>query len=746
MSAKLVSVMFLLLLPALAEAQPVPVRCHGPLSEAQLTDMVKGSVPAPRIGQFVTTCGIDFEPAEDVIGRLRSAGAPETVLAAVRSATGPAERKRKEEQAFWESIKDSQDAAVFEDYIRRYPEGQFAEPARKKYRDLKVSGMRAEMERTLEAGQWDAADEKVLDLLRVVSADDEIRGWQQRVADGREAGWRRERRISDLRTAIPSDLQAKLWAIAEQSLTELLSLVPGDSQAMQWQSQVTEGRSKEEAEKHRLAIEEEGHRRALELANEFIAIRPGTFVTDEKHLVRITKGFEMGKYEVTQGQWEAVMGSNPSQFKAADGPVENVSWEDAQEFLTRMNKKGDRYLYRLPSDAEWEYAARAGEREKPKNLDAVAWYDQNSGGKTHAVGQKQANAWGLHDMLGNVWEWCQDRAPGPGTGTFFGVVRGGSWGSNGLKVSVDFRDWREPSFRDYLIGFRCVRERLAAPTKLSEKDLAKMAKRADAAYARQDYATAAPLYQQLADAGRASAMVRLGAMYETGQGVAQDDVQAVAWLRKASENGNSEGMVSLGWMYLQGRGVAQDSAQAADWFRKAAEKGEPSGMTNLGVMYANGSGVAQDYSQALAWYGMAAEKGEPLGMNNLGTLYLNGRGVAQDDIQAVAWFRMAAEKGEPTGMTNLGAMYAEGRGVVQDDAQAVAWIRKAAEKGEPTGMFLLGAMYEEGQGVAQDDTQAVAWYRKAAALGNEDAKERLKSMENPRRKKLTKKTTAVRVH
>jgi len=89
--------------------------------------------------------------------------------------------------------------------------------------------MRAEMERTLEAGQWDAADEKVLDLLRVVSADDEIRGWQRRVADGREAGWRRERRISELRTAILSALQAGQWASAEQNITDLLSLVPGDS-------------------------------------------------------------------------------------------------------------------------------------------------------------------------------------------------------------------------------------------------------------------------------------------------------------------------------------------------------------------------------------------------------------------------------------------------------------------------------------------------------------------------------------
>jgi hypothetical protein len=125
MSARLVLKVMLLLLPALTEAQQ-SVPCPGPLSEAQLTQLVKGSVPAARIGQLVGGCGIDFEPTGEAIGRLRSAGMPQTVLDAVRTATGPAERKRQAEQALWESIKDSPEMESFADYLRRYPAFAFS--------------------------------------------------------------------------------------------------------------------------------------------------------------------------------------------------------------------------------------------------------------------------------------------------------------------------------------------------------------------------------------------------------------------------------------------------------------------------------------------------------------------------------------------------------------------------------------------------------------------------------------------
>ena len=159
----------------------------------------------------------------------------------------------------------------------------------------------------------------------------------------------------------------------------------------------------------------------------------------------ITKPFYLGKYEVTQEQWEAVMGSNPSNFKGPKNPVEQVSWDDCQEFLDKLNAKagGQGGKFVLPTEAQWEYACRAGSTGKfcfgddEKQLGEYAWYDENSDSKTHPVGEKKPNAWGLYDMHGNVWEWCQDwygaygaeavdDPSGPTTGSGR-VFRGGGW-------------------------------------------------------------------------------------------------------------------------------------------------------------------------------------------------------------------------------------------------------------------------------------------------------------------------------
>jgi len=135
----------------------------------------------------------------------------------------------------------------------------------------------------------------------------------------------------------------------------------------------------------------------------------------------VSKAFYLSKYQVTQEQWTKVMGNNPSSFKGKTNPVDTVSWDDAQEFIKRLNAKEKQQRYRLPTEAEWELAVRGGtdtpfffltdrqDWEKATNdLDAYAWFGHNSGGTTHPVGQKKPNPYGLHDMYGNVWEWMQD--------------------------------------------------------------------------------------------------------------------------------------------------------------------------------------------------------------------------------------------------------------------------------------------------------------------------------------------------
>jgi formylglycine-generating enzyme required for sulfatase activity len=194
-----------------------------------------------------------------------------------------------------------------------------------------------------------------------------------------------------------------------------------------------------------------------------------------EHEVTISKPFYLGVYPVTQQEWNTVMKKNPSRFKGEHLPIESVSWNDVQEFIKQLNQKEGSNKYRLPSEAEWEYAARAGTNTRysygddESKLGDYAWYDENSDSKTHPVGQKKPNPWGLYDMHGNVWEWVQDKwhdnyngAPTDGSSWEGGdgsdrVVRGGAWYAGAGSCRSANRVSLDPGGRSSYLGFRLLR-------------------------------------------------------------------------------------------------------------------------------------------------------------------------------------------------------------------------------------------------------------------------------------------------
>jgi formylglycine-generating enzyme required for sulfatase activity len=219
---------------------------------------------------------------------------------------------------------------------------------------------------------------------------------------------------------------------------------------------------------------------------EFMPVPAGTFVmgsengkSDERptHQVTISHEFLIGRYEVTCAEWKAVMGREPNSPKGDLYPVQFVSWDEAQEFIRRLNQQNDGYSYRLPTEAEWEYACRAGSTgEYADELNFIGWYAENSDNKVHKVGYKHPNAWGLYDMEGNLSEYCQDwygesyyaqtpgtDPPGPTSGTER-VLRGGSFSDLGplsdqyhnSKLRSATREKTAPSYILDDRGFRLV--------------------------------------------------------------------------------------------------------------------------------------------------------------------------------------------------------------------------------------------------------------------------------------------------
>ena len=226
--------------------------------------------------------------------------------------------------------------------------------------------------------------------------------------------------------------------------------------------------------------------------------------------------------------------------------------------------------------------------------------------------------------------------------------------------------------------------------------------------------------RQAAEQGDAEAQYNLGVICNNGEGVPQDDAEAVRWFRLAAEQGYAKAQVELGYRYRWGLGVPSDDAEAGRWLRLAAEQGHAKAQIEMALSY------SQDDAEAVRWVRLAADQGDAEAQYNLGSrLYANGQGhrVLKDNTEAVKWYRLAADQGfarsSSRSSKTLGIMYAVaqfGQGV--SSRTMPKWYRLAAEQGDASAQFNLGIMYANGQGVLKDDAEAMRWYRLAAEQGD----------------------------
>ena len=272
------------------------------------------------------------------------------------------------------------------------------------------------------------------------------------------------------------------WERKRQQLVALVAEAKAKAEAEE--KALAEAKAKAETMSARMASfqTEAGERLVLGLAVRWVpagrfsmgspSSEPDRDSDEVQNEVVLTRGLFLAETECTQGQWESVMGGNPSHFKGSDRPVEQVSWGEAVEYCRKLTAKQraegvlpDGWEWRLPTEAEWEYAVRAGTTGlRYGELDAIAWYDGNSGSQTHPVSQKTANAWGLYDMMGNVWEWCADWSGGYPTGSVTDptgpssspdrVGRGGSWHDDARFARSANRSRNDPGGRISNLGFR----------------------------------------------------------------------------------------------------------------------------------------------------------------------------------------------------------------------------------------------------------------------------------------------------
>jgi len=318
----------------------------------------------------------------------------------------------------WAEAQKGNTADDYQVYLDAYPKGKYIAFAKAKFKKLKEAEQAAAEQQEQQA--WDAAQAE--------NSEASYTRYLTAYPSGRFAGFARTRG-DKLKADLAYKAETDLWQKAESS---------NEKTAVEtYLNRYPAGRYLAQASAKLQAIKEE------EAKGPVMVRIPGT-------------NYEMGKYEVTQKEWQAVMGNNPSKFTSCGNncPVEQVSWDDIQIFLQKLNQKTGRQ-YRLPTEAEWEYACYGGSQTEycgSNDINAVAWYDTGADSvSTHPVGKKQANGYGLYDMSGNVWEWMQDELNGGR------ALRGGSWGIRPQGVRAAYRSKDAPTDRYSSNGFRLAR-------------------------------------------------------------------------------------------------------------------------------------------------------------------------------------------------------------------------------------------------------------------------------------------------
>jgi TPR repeat protein/formylglycine-generating enzyme required for sulfatase activity len=435
---------------------------------------------------------------------------------------------------------------------------------------------------------------------------------------------------------------------------------------------------------------------------------------DPQHRVMVRRPFAIGKYEVTFDEWDACIadggcgGYRPKDMGWGRGrqPVINISFEDAVAYAEWLSRKTGQ-TYRLPSEAEWEYAARAGTTTAYhvgaaiSTEQAAFGADPRHGPRNHTVpvGSFPPNGFGLHDVHGNVAEWTEDcwtdnyfsgpkdTAARTNGNCNFRVTRGGNWNLSDIYARSASRYWTSAAKGEGKDGngFRVVRE-----LSRREPDL----EAGLAAVARYDYSQAFREFEPLAERGVAEAQFQLAILYMQGLSVAADPIQAYQWFRKAADQGHAQAQGQVGYMYSEGIGVLKSMDEALKWFSKAAEQGDVEAQYQIGYIYAEGVGVARDFGEARKWFRMAAEQGMPLAQYTYGMTYIHGQGVARDARLAREWWLKAAKQGLPEAQLALGIMYEYGHGVPRDQLIAFMWYDLASRQGDREASDNLDALLD----------------------------------------------------